>query len=1503
MGTRWFTLVVAIAILINANILAYGADQLSANNQNNTKLQARISLESKSFDIDENLPNSLINDEDKHPTTTTTHSYASTTIPTTSTSDSNDKKQSKKVTRKASRRLSNIWSMFLPGSSPSSSENDYEEAAEIADGSGEPTNHTDSAPQHPHTNSTQTIKIEPDKVTMTESNIDKHNERLFAKYSKPSIRHQQDGSTSEYTLTSSSGQQVRSGAPINNNISANQSTPVDQPVRLITGALSRPDLGGPQAPSMNEIVSNIMSSVGSTNSSASSLKMTTSSEIEDEDEDSLNSNSNNNNGTVSTARNEHNNFERWLNRIKFQETTSALNHPPTTIVAQQLPEQPGRNVIKPVKASAAWHLKQTDKNVARWPQKLNSTNNHEEITQHSLSAAGDGQVKGHPKRMLANSPAPASNQNNLHLSRSKYNSHPFQQQLRQHQAQLIHGIKYPAAQASTISVNTQDGGASNTSLSFGSHFHIPQLNPINGITETSQVVNSTQSPSSIVGEVNTNIEPSSSNGNGNNNNVEQSVYQSQDEILRQVTSAINFEQQLIQQNRSNELANHNNHKPVHDDNNSAVGSQENSPRLFKVGSSLDELVDPTTSSTPTTSTTPSNQIITRSQDRSPMELLKASLSNSNNNQSTGTEDIDKSFDLLAEKVRLLASQQQNNTQSPSWLRAQSAIHGQDYLAGNLTQLLASLNPQQQQQQDGGQAQSQNQQLNLEQLRELMNRHERTKNELKSSQESMAHLMRQLMQLKSNQSSELTTTTNKQQASMITDKSVANLIGADDHQTQEAPAGVSNIGWTPVGRPGVAQQQVPAPALISPANLVKNRLRPPTRVSQSADNVGLGGDYATDDYFTNNLASLLAQNSQDDDLNQKILGLPIAFIKEDELDLSHGQLEEAARAAAEQLTGHIQQQQARQPMMTRPSSQNDGKFVVPRLAPSQVLHQKQPLAPNQLTNQREGQLSHVQKFLQSNSPQTFNAMRSQQTIQSQVDQQQPNLMPLDDKMAALIPAHDATNPEQNTPLTMSHLVQPGGDHEIKSNGQMANLQHETTQVDKQTTNLVQKQQQQQGNGVSSKQENHVRMPTQQDLNQFKQLLGIQHGAAGQQVFNQNEFRLQRQSHQPAQQVSSNIFEPMARHQIIGQYGQIPQPVSGSLMHDISPLIQARQPMITTTLTGAGPPMKLREVSLYRPFGFRSHHAISYQAAPAVSAMFPHLVGRATQAPSRPSILRHMTPIRATLNESQRLLSPFIPHQLMEHLGHHNHQYPTHTSLGTMPIPPMQQHSFFHGPHQPLRRQSGQHNNWRSGAPRLHNLYAASKVRVRHMDPDADETGGQNLLEEELISHHLGDEIKYIPLPDDPAGSGNRVSEFEEVDHSHLLQMPIDDRISTKKSRPSRQMLPLSADTNLSRQQYGRQIMPQVQKMRINQPSQIMVTKQPCTLPFSSTTTTPTPNQIVTNISTMVQSSSFLTTTLPSNQTKQANTTPLPPLVNYTAAANATTQPTTISSINAIANFQR
>lgn len=314
------------------------------------------------------------------------------------------------------------------------------------------------------------------------------------------------------------------------------------------------------------------------------------------------------------------------------------------------------------------------------------------------------------------------------------------------------------------------------------------------------------------------------------------------------------------------------------------------------------------------------------------------------------------------------------------------------------------------------------------------------------------------------------------------------------------------------------------------------------------------------------------------------------------------------------------------------------------------------------------------------------------------------------------------------------------------------------------------------------------------------------------------------------------------------------------------------------------MKLREISLYRPFGFRGHHAVSYQASPAVAAMFPRLVGqspaqnqagqslldgsgRLMQA-GRPSILRHMTPIRATINEGQRLIAQMLPHQLADHLGHYHryyhHQYPTHSNMGTLPIPPMRQH---HLMSHPMRRNQAPAalDRWHPTAKRqdkhASNHASQSRMRVRHMEPDENEELSQYELANEFDGDHnqlvqLGDELAFAS----PAHREQPLLEDAQFEHQtgQLHLMPAE----PKNSRPGRQMLsPAEQQRRVSSHRMAR--------LRVDRPS-IMVQPitQPCipvqvALNGSTSTTTQAPT-------TQEATNSINTTVLETNRTSSNST---------------------------------
>ena len=1294
----------------------------------NQKLQARISLESKADDIDEKSPNGV-------QIAATNHEEARRTTPAGSGASSNQRGSVPRK-RKASRRLSNIWSMFLPSSSADS---DYEDSVEASDGAESSSGGEQVAAAANSTSGAAPIG------PIDHRDGEKHDERLVAKYLRPPTR--QDGSAgSEPMLASSSGSRATGVQQQQQQSEGSQTTTGDlQPVQLITGALNRVEPTGGQ-PNMNDIVSGLMGALGNGSSGApnSSLSSAASSSEREDDEDGDERTRGARNNATSA---ENSNFERWLNRIKFQETSPApVPAPPTTTTTTQPPTSAAPPVIRRPEASprpSSWPADQfaADRSAAvKWPTKGHP--------------AG---IKTQPKRTLQSAPiqpyqpedGPQQGPFGAYQSQFRSNlhqSHPFQRQLRQKQAQLIHGIKFPTAQASSISVSTQDQGASNTSLAFGSHY-IPQLT--SSIAETSQAVNATPAPLS--------------SDSSSPVNLEQSAYQSQDEILKQVTSAINFEQQLIQQKRSNELASgldahhqpnqprEGHQSPSKKASGGEMGPVQGGGRLFKVGSSLEELAQ---------------------QGPAVVPADRATGVGSGQAGLIGPEDIDKSFDLLAEKVRQLAGQQQllQNGSQPSWLRPP-----QSDLASNLTQLVAGLGNEQLLRQRG-------QQLSLEQIRDLLNKHERTRNELKSSQESMAQLVRQLMQMRSNSSQSSGERAQLQAPDPLGGPTAAaNLIGnaepATGGEQGQRVLAASNFGWTPLDRPAAVQQQhLVGGAPISPANMVKQRLqhhpaamRPPSQLADSA--VGVGADPAGADYFNQ-----LMLAHQDEQSQQRLIGLPIAILEDDSsrpLELSPGQIEEAARLAAEQLAGPTARRPDKPPHL-RPADE-----FVARLAPSQV-------AQSRLQNASPGQLGQVHKLLQTSSPQAFvgqTAGPGGELINRAppVGSQQANLMRLE-KLASLLPPNE-----------------PSGGHS--------------------------EQQQQVSSGLHVAGSNPVDRPA-----------GDRDGATPN-ALTGDEFRIHMQSQQrqqPLEQPQPAVVQQQVfRH----HYGQVPRPAG--FLHDLGPLIQGlpRGPLVATTSL-AGPPMKLREVSLYRPFGFRSHHAISYQASPALAAAFPQFLPTTATTSGRPSILRHMTPVRAALSEGRGLLGPLVSQQLLDHLDRQQYQYPTHNSMGTtLPIPPMRQRAFLAGSgplHHPLkRRQSSKQpeegrpiDSWPMEVQdKFGNSLAQSRMRMRHMEPADDELSHQ-LIEDPDLLHgtHIEEEIKYIPLNED-----DRHLLIEEVERHLLPPLRSQHQVKRPLLTPAKGLRNIQ---RLSRHQ-GDRYPTLMEQSRIDQP--VAMRPQPCP---SSTTTTPT-----------------------------------------------------------------
>lgn len=1543
-----FLCVCLLVFRVESNQLVDGATQNGS--QNATKLQARILLETKNLDIDEKSYPLGSNETSQESVSSASQNQPTVNniIPKASNNSTSIGKTRRKIKKERSnRRLSNIWSMFLPSSS-SSSDNDYEESFEGEETNGDEqvstTSGSESANKQmpPKTapinlavrqNDTANKRTSPSSAPLLlPGAIEKHEEQLVAKYSRPPRQEGGSGLTTQVRLPSDSS----SWSSFNGSSGPISTGKLDsEPVQLITGALSK-DVGS-NGPNMNDIVSNIMNSMSSASSNDSN-KLSFGTDMEGEEEDNQISGHAINKSaptttTTTSASVDNNNFERWLNRIQFQETTSSTAGPQTTTASDAEKRPPSefglwnqtrqwlsavqdtnntlnvKNIKWPSSpsirrdaqnSSAMQTSQQMQPEVSRLVEALADMNRSKQLfrgTQRPTKTAQSDTKGGQAQRLIGSTKSSAQADEHQMQAPSRY-QHPFQQQLRQQQAQLIHGIKYPLAQASTISVSTQDG-SSNTSLSFAPNF---AMNPNSLNNEMSQVVNSSSS-SALIG--------SSEEGNS----VEQSVYQSQDEILRQVTSAINAEQRL--NHKSSEAAHNHRHsgEPIMSTS-QGQSDLDSLSKMFKVGSSNNELTaDPLALGGTSTTTSPPSST---SSSKSPLELFKASLSGagSNSNQSSvlGMDDIDKSFDLLAEKLRQFALRQQqasaagdNQQQQPSWLISRKPdLMGQT--SANLSSLAASLNN------NGGQGSS----VTINQLRELLSKHERNKNELKSSQESMMLLMQQLLQAsggddKSNQldkqsSSHLiqqrrentngnaangnnqrgsqtgTTLLTNDELNQINDEIGANNNTRNQQEANKLPAGVSNIGWTPVMGPaepnGGSHYGGP---LLSPANLIKNRFKQPGMViSQQKDNVGTGKDFVDDEYFMNNLAMMFASSQangadsnneiQTDDRGQ-IVGLPIAILKDNE-EIELPQLEAAAAAVADQLNGNSQ------------NAMRSHNNFAPRLAPplngvSNGLGQSGEQLPTPV------QLSQIQSILQGYSPQTFNGLFAQRNPLSgmshsmtapitreaqlngvqrqspgfyQSQQLQAQMQPLNN-MASLIhesqnhhqPDHspimasfEQSNLNTNQPVIQNHnsivveqnhvqpdlsqLGEPIDANQSQTRQRNPSFNQETalpSALDSAADSALKVRDYTRNNGLpinNLQQHNQQRPhPSTQEIHQQQQQQ-LPHN--GQSFAANDDFRLQRQAQQQQlahQQVQQHYLNQpqltqtnLQMQTALSDYHQSmrsPQLVQGLNQMMPDNRLPPPPPMVTSSITGGGPPVRMREVSVYKPFGFRTHHSIAYQASPSVAAMFPGLA----HPPTRPSILRHMTPFRAAYTEGQNLLRPLMPPQLAEGLRQYHH----HPLLNSFPLPPEIRHPYARGGQ--VKRDSHQPANWRAWqrAKSPANVYAAmSKARAQHLDP-VDIGGGDDLnLADHLEQENL-DEIKFMPLD-----SLNEPT----VKEADMLTMQRPLAGSEKKSRPGRQY------ANHTRQFKGRHFDGPVRSY-VDQPS-VMPCEKPTDKPQVVSTTSAT-----------------------------------------------------------------
>ena len=1305
-----FTLLWIYLIVASSFLLTFAADNDSDHNEANprgildgkntsTKLQARVSLESKSFDPDEiRRPQSLVfplRDDDQRD-----NNWPATSIPETSASrdiasktDHNTTIGAKVRSQKSSRRLSNLWSMFLPGTS---SDTDYEDQGDSANlENADETSSNDRVPVAIGSSPLSSVTVK-DPASSTELPRDLNNRTIDsdAKRNENIRRFPSRETNASSTVSPSSSQNGGS------NDRTNGTSDDKEPVQLITGALSQ-DVSFLQGNNANELtISNMTNSFRMNNNRSSGATVGNSTQIPKENEERADNKESNEN------------FERWLNRIKFQQPLETrLNNTP--VAAAQMdswttdrPDASWRSGISDLRQRVREHQ-------STWQQGSTKQLSGIERDEKQSSARDEKQfsVKGgsHPKRAA-------------HLGFSKdirwatagvQKQHPFQERLRQENAQLIHGIKMhsPMAQASTISVSNSNytanpaaGGTqlSNTSLSFGSHY-IPQLYPSmssnnnenNLHTETSVSVDQNRA-STNGGENRAELEQGqpihqgnhkSRNETGQPSNVaqiEQSVFQSQDEILRQVTSAINFEQQQLQQqqqkrSKNNETTtttsstNAEQGEELSPDGNQGSLSSARQQQLFKIGSNLNEIINPPNSNA---------QSHMRATKDGPSTKPSDSVDDGQRSQQTNSsEEVDKSFDLLADKVRSIASLQQLRPESleigsssndsspmvPTWLRQTTNAGYLQQLDQLLKSQNISLNNTSPQGNNGG---SRGGNLNqLDQIRELISRHEKTKNELKNSQESMMEMMKQMMQLKSSPSG------SKPSGDQRPEKGLAQKSGEQQQTVTHpagTPAGATNLGWSPSGVPKVSPRRPQSPNLEhqqlpntmrSPANLIKNKpFRQPGNHEQRPAIGQNHHNLMIEQQFVDEQQAALAKQPDFAGVHlsgdgQQMLGLPIALLNNDNLpanngqeyELSPGQIEEAARIVADQLSNSGQLGDLKQ----RPQDNNAAHQIG---------------APDQSSNEISRPLSPASRL----------------KLESQTVSPAGLGVPQEERRANEI---DSRGPNRHQPRD-SVVFKPS----LPAN-------------------------------------NRPQAPPQQQ---------IPRPAAGGNVY--------------MQAPNSNLVQaPM-----IAQYHQQQQQIER-----FSP----QQYITTSTLVtqSGGPPMKMREISVARPFGFRTNHAISYQPPAAVSTVLSRLKSSTSQ--SRPLMAPHqheMEPIvyGQTLTHRPSLQSPPIrpgglfggrgpiapiraklAQVVMPHQHHHIHQnpfypyhhqqtpyspatfgrfaqprqpmaaYPTHNALGqTLPIQPSYQLSrapyrtYSLSPHPPLRRDSQQQQ---------HHQHVGRAVDVEHL----------------------------------------------------------------------------------------------------------------------------------------------------------------------------------------------
>lgn len=1295
--------------------------------------KARISLESNSLDLSDS---SLV---------------AQSAIRNQTAADGSIKKPKRKRKERENRRLSNIWSLFLPSQSDASaSETDYDENT---DGNEDGTSTVKSSSPYgdlerpivkdqPTSDRNKTDAALSSGVALK----DEHNERIVAKYSRPP-RQDSDFISSETLMASSSTASSSGRVPISNSSETVRSkSNLNEPVQLITGSLSK-DLAGSN---MNfDMMTNTMT-------------VTNHNEVEHEGE---NQRSTQPSGTSNSSGLESSNFDRWLSRIQAKDQLQLSTLAPSRVLTEK-PESStsfGTTRATTVRPTTST-MNQQD--ILKMMELLNDLKLKQ---QH----AGKSSSRSKPFSSLRTNPDLEQHKIQVpsisRISTSRIRNPGHQLIGRQQNSQLIHGINSPAAQASTISVSTQDG-SSNTSLSFAMMDQM-QAGPN---AETSQVENSTSTtPTSS-----TSISGGSKEEGGQ---VEQSIYQSQDEILRQVTNAINFEQQLAREPVDVEQS-LNHRKPGETANPPTVNVDdaaiENMSKLFKAGSGISELTGP---------------------HPVPAKPLTA-----NNTNLIGPGEVDRNLESLADKLRSMAQQQSlinsNGSSHPSWILPKPLVSGASALGNemNLTKLTASAAARNQSVTNG----------NLEKLGELLNKLEKSKNELKNSQETMAMLMKQLMQQqhqKANKYPPANLQADKSSPESQTESSVDQEDVTLNQQVEGARPDLAQPvpGWMPLNKPSSAP--------MSPGKIVKSKFRqPPMGVSQEPDNVGIGKDAAgNDEYLMNNLALMFAssaaaqqadqnanQISIDPQVSQRIIGLPIAIMKEDELELQPGQLdtssiEAAAAAAAEQLSGGPRGAPMRQ--------------FTPRLAPTGInqVPLRFPDREQQMFGlaNRPGQLDQIQKLLQNYSPQTFTSSGHAVTPRAPFiggadspANQHNGLQQLaainNDQIASLAPSTSGTDRTESG-IFKGHLVTPLVKDVERQEGsagpiqESAALQGDPHSLDSSSSGALRKD--------LVEQKNQAHIPNVPNTYHHP--------------VEQHEFQMQKQAQQ---QVQPHLaFAPQARtpgSAYVQTTSTVEYPMRPNVVHGMSPMIPPHPhydgpPMITTTsISGGGPPVRIREISLPRPFGFRGNHAIAYQPSPVVAAMFPKLVGNSNP---RPSIFRHMSPLRAGFSESQRLLRPLLGSSDGPRSPMLNHHFYSHSGLGNVPMSLPIQHTY-------IQRLSGGLNERRGQPGRLKRLmmspaeasedwqmskiiarspsrYSPSKtMRAIQTEQEQLETIDLPVADAELLNDDDDDadhtisfteDIKYLPMD---STRDTTVRQLTDIEYQALMNKPRGSLVKSNKT---------------------------------------------------------------------------------------------------------------------------